>query len=229
VDGKPVLAIVLEVQLSEAARKRFTWPAYGAVLRSRFECDVVVLVVTPDASVARWASEPIRTGPGSVFTPLVVGPEAVPVVTDSGQAAAEPELAILSVMAHGQGEVERAVKIALAASEATQGLEEEQGLLYYGLIRAALSEAARKAFQMLPQGRRFFDEEQQKTFDRGRAEGEARGRAAAVLAVLAVLEARHIAVTTGQRDRIERCGDLSVLDLWLRKAATVADARELFE
>jgi hypothetical protein len=82
---------------------------------------------------------------------------------------------------------------------------------------------------MLPQGRRFFDEEQQKTFDRGRAEGEARGRAAAVLAVLAVLEARHIAVTTGQRDRIERCGDLSVLDLWLRKAATVADARELFE
>jgi hypothetical protein len=75
---------------------------------------------------------------------------------------------------------------------------------------------------MLPQGQRFFDEEQQKTFDRGRAEGRA-------AAVLAVLEARRIAVSAEQCARIEGCSDVSVLDRWLRRAATVADARELFE
>lgn len=44
-DGKPVLGIVLEVQLSAENRKRFVWPAYAATLRSRWECPVCVLVV----------------------------------------------------------------------------------------------------------------------------------------------------------------------------------------
>ncbi|WP_437808051.1 hypothetical protein [Sorangium sp. So ce1078] len=38
------------------------------------------------------------------LTPLVLGPEGVPVVTDAEQAMAAPEVVVLSAMAHGQGE-----------------------------------------------------------------------------------------------------------------------------
>jgi predicted transposase/invertase (TIGR01784 family) len=59
---------------------------------------------------------------------------------------------------------------------------------------------------------------------RGRAEGEARGRAAAILAVLA---ARQVPVGEEQRMRIGACTDLTLLDQWLSRAATVKDACEL--
>jgi hypothetical protein len=153
VDGKPVFAIAVEVQLARDERKRFTWPVYVTGLRARFECDATVLVVTPTMDVARWAAAPIELGPGGTLRPLVLGPDAVPVIVDESRAQADPELAILSVMAHGRGEVQRAVKIALAAVAGVE-LVSDRGLfvLYSDLIDAALSEAARKAFQMLPQG-----------------------------------------------------------------------------
>jgi predicted transposase/invertase (TIGR01784 family) len=59
---------------------------------------------------------------------------------------------------------------------------------------------------------------------RGRAEGEARGLAAAILAVLSV---RQLAVNEEQRARISTCTDLTLLNQWLVRAATVNDASEL--
>ena len=76
--AKPVLGIVVEVQLSADARKRRSWPAYVANLGSRLECDCVVLVVAPCEAVARWAAVPIHLGGGSFVQPLVLGPSAVP-------------------------------------------------------------------------------------------------------------------------------------------------------
>lgn len=58
----------------------------------------------------------------------------------------------------------------------------------------------------------------------GIAEGEARGRATAVLTVLA---ARQIVVSEDQRARIALCVDLALLEQWLERAATVKDASEL--
>ena len=54
-------------------------------LRARFECQAAVLVVTPSMDVARWAAEPVTLGPGSAFCPLVLGPDAVPVVRPSAR------------------------------------------------------------------------------------------------------------------------------------------------
>jgi hypothetical protein len=221
VDGKPVLAIIVEVQLSEKKRKRFTWPVYVAGARARFECPAVVLVVTSSEKVARWAARPIALGPGASLTPLVIGPKGVPVVTDSEEAASDPELAVLSVLAHGRGEPELAARIGLAAARASRGLDEERGLLYSSLIRSALSEAARKAFQMLPEGMQFFDDEMQKSYEKGRAASKA-------AAVIDVLEARGLAVSDAQRERILGCADLDMLTRFIRLAATVATTDELF-
>jgi hypothetical protein len=55
-------------------------------------------VVTPDPAVARWAGQPIDLGNG-IFVPRVIGPEGIPQVADHDQAAREPQLAVLSVVA----------------------------------------------------------------------------------------------------------------------------------
>jgi hypothetical protein len=226
VDGKPVLAIAVEVQLARDDRKRFTWPVYVAGLRARFECPAVVLVVTPAIDVARWAAEPIRLGPGSFFAALVLGPDSVPVVTDPARAEAAPELAVLSAMAHGRGDVDRAVQIALAAVAGAKLVQDRDiSVLYFDLIDAALSEAARKAFQMLPQGYEFQSELVRKSVEKGRSEGRAEEKAADVLDVL---DARGLTVTQPQRERILGCSDLELLKTWLRRAATVASSDELF-
>src|SRR6478609_8124957 len=106
VNDAPVLGIVVEVQLTPKPRKRFTWPLYLTALRAKLECDTCVLVIAPTIDVARWAAEPIAIGFNSVVAPLVVGPGGVPIVTDVERATRAPELAVLSVMAHGQGDVD---------------------------------------------------------------------------------------------------------------------------
>lgn len=102
-NGKPVLGIVVEAQLRRNRRKPFAWPAYVAGLRARIECPVCLLVVTPSEAVARWARRPIEMGGGNEFTPLVLCPSGVPVVDDAERARVDPELAVLSAMAHGRG------------------------------------------------------------------------------------------------------------------------------
>jgi hypothetical protein len=121
--------------------------------------------------------------------------------------------------------VKTAVQVALAATTAAHELDRDRWLLYFGLIRTALSEAARKAFQMHPQGTQFFDESQRGSYEKGRAEGIAMSKAADVLDVL---ETRGLTVSADQRDRILACSDLEVLKTWLRRAVVVASADELF-
>ena len=129
VDGKPVLGIIVEVQLQQDDRKRRTWPVYIAGLGARLECETCVLVVTPSESVAEWARTPIVVGPGSRCEPWVLGPSGVPVVRDVEVARRDPELAVLSVMAHGKGEPEVASSIGMAALSAALDLDEDRALL----------------------------------------------------------------------------------------------------
>ena len=88
---------------------------------------------------ARWAARPIDLGGGNQYTPLVIGPDGVPKLTDPGRARREPQLAVLSVMAHGRGELETAAAIGVAAAKAIHRLPEEQRVLYSLLIEANLS------------------------------------------------------------------------------------------
>ena len=237
VDGEPVLGIVVEVQLQPDERKRFSWPMYVASLRARFHCRCCLLIVTADNRTARWASERIDLGPGGTLCPLVLGPQGVPLVTDPQKAQRFPELAVMSVMAHGRGDVQTAVKIATLAAQAANAaetLDTDMQALYLDLIETALGEAARKAFEMIPETYKF----QGPTYLKGRTEGHTEGRTEGrtegqalgeAQAVLTVLEARGLAPTAEQRQRILACTDLEQLNTWVRKAVTLADVEELFE
>jgi hypothetical protein len=221
-DGEtPVLGVIVEVQGGIDDDKLWAWPAYATWTRRALRCDACVLVIAQTESVANWAARQIVIGPGNVFRPHVVRPSAVPVIEDVEEARKAVELAVLSSMSHGGGAVDTAVRVALAASTVAFELGRDDFLLYFGLIQRALGAEARKKFKMHPQGVRFFDESQQQSFDKGRA-SEKRAD------VLAVLEARGKSVTDAQRARIEACSDMAQLDRWLRLAATVTTADELF-
>lgn len=218
VDGKPVFGCIFEAQLQEDARKRFTWPMYAVGARARFECPFVVIVATPDSATARWAAQTVELGGGQCWTPFVIGPDGIPIITDAEQAQRAPELAVLSVMGHGCGDTETAVSIALAAAAA---VPEQHRTLYLALIESALSEAARKAFEMHPQTQKLMSTWERGSFEKGRAAEKAAD-------VLDVLDARGLTLSGEQRDRILACSDLEVLKTWLRRAAVVSSADELF-
>lgn len=96
---------------------------------------------------------------------------------------------------------------------------------------ASLNEAAKKALEelMLPPGYEPQSDIVRRWVAKGRAEGRAEGEAKGeAKAVLGFLEARGLVVTVTQRERILSCADADELQRWIRKAATVASADELF-
>jgi hypothetical protein len=242
VNDRPVFGAIVEAQLQVDPRKLYTWPLYAVAARARYECPFVVIVVTPDAATARWAARPIELGNTLAYRVHVIGPEGIPVVTETERARRELHLAMLSVMAHGQGDVATAVAIARAAAVAIEELPEDQRLVYWAIVENALGDAARKAFEMLPETQRYMSESQRRSYAegeakgeakgeaRGRAEGEAKGEADGMAkAVLQILAARALAVTEATRQRVLGCRELDTLVRWLDRALTVTAADQLFE
>lgn len=202
-DAAAVYGIVVEVQLREHHRKPFVWPAYVANLRARLECPVALLVVTPSTAVARWASQRVQMGGRHHFTPYVLGPSGVPEVTGEAQAVENPELAVLSAMAHGRDKnVERAVEIALAAQRASVGLDANRSKIYLDLIISSLGKAARQALKNMDARTYEYQSEFARRFiAQGREEGRSQGQAALVSRQLAV---RFGTLDSKTRARIQR-------------------------
>jgi hypothetical protein len=182
----PVLGIVIEVQLSIDDRKRFAWPVYVATLRARLQCPVCLLVLTDSERVARWAAKPIDLGGGNRFAARVVGPHGVPEITDEALARADPELAVLSTMAHGKSRnIHKSVQIACAAQRAVVSLDEERREMYFDVILASLSEAAKREFrEMHPMDPGYKYEYQSDFAIRYYTQGQADGRAQVILRIL---------------------------------------------
>lgn len=171
-NGKPVLCVIVEVQLSIDDGKRFAWPAYVATLRARWRCPVCLLVACRDKEVARWAGKPIFMGCTNVFMPQVLSPDDVPEIRDAASAVMDPELAILSAVAHGRGpNVTKAVQIATAAVGVSAKLDADRSRLYFDLVLESLSEAARTALQnMLPFKYEYQSDFAKRYVAQGRAE-----------------------------------------------------------
>ena len=177
-DGASVFGIVVEVQLSVDERKRFVWPAYVTNLRARLECPVCLLVVTASESVAKWAARRISIGGESQFVPYVLRPANVPEVVDPAEAHANPELAVLSAMAHGKDDdTERAARVAFAAQSVVVGLDADRSKLYFDLIVSSLSEAARQALKSMDAQKYEYQSDFARHYV---AEGEVSGRAALI-------------------------------------------------
>jgi hypothetical protein len=225
----PVRVVIIEVQLGIDPRKRFTWPDYSTGARAAHGCQVSLLVVAPDPDVAAWCSAPIEIGiPGFVLRPPVLGRTAVPVVTDPAEAARRPELAVLSAMAHGAGELGAA--IAAAVLPAIQGLDEERARFYGDLVYNALNDAARRALEAMMKGYEYQSDFAKKYVAQGEAQGEAKGEIMTrARDVLTVLRVRGIAVPEAARERILAQNDPARLEGWLEKAAIATSVADVVD
>jgi hypothetical protein len=224
-DDGPVGGVVLEIQRAADERKRLSWPCYVTVLRARLGREVCLLVVTPEESVARWAARPIALGGGNWFTPLVLGPAAVPQVSDEAIAQRDPELAVLSAMAHGGGlDATRAAAIAAAALGASATLDPDRSRLYCDLVLASLGEAARRELQTMDPAKYEFQSEFAKRYIAlGKEEGKAEGRADLVKRLLAL---RFGALTREATIRVSAAtiDELDAIGERLLTAATLDEA-----
>ena len=81
-------------------------------------------------------------------------------------------------------------------------------------------EAYRKVMDEIQQAREYGEAK----LAEGEIKGEIKGKVGAILAVLA---ARGIPVSTEVRTSIEACTDVATLDRWIARAATVASAEEI--
>ncbi|MCY0993320.1 hypothetical protein OV203_39655 [Nannocystis sp. ILAH1] len=226
---RPDEALVVEVQVERDPRKRWTWPLYVAGLRTRLNCPVTLVVVSLDRDVARWCAEPIDLGhQRNVLRPWVLGPEAVPAVTDLDRARELPELAVLSVAAHAdEPGVEQ---IALAALDASRELDDERGIHYPDFVVGLLGRAARLALEQLMATKKRWEpisDMFRKPWLEGIAEGEVKGRVAGKAElVLKQLQLKGFSLTDAQRQRVLDCRDEAVLETW---AARVLVATRLDE
>jgi hypothetical protein len=219
--GEPVLGIVVEVQLSADERKFFVWPVYVANLRARLKCPVCLLVVTADDATARWACKSIDMGGANRFAPLVLGPSGVPEVTDPAQALADPELAVLSAMAHGEdADTQKSVQIAVAAQLASLGLDEDRSKLYVDLVLNALSHAARRELQTMNPAKYEYQSDFAKRYV---AEGQWSGRAELIVELLTQ---RFGALTYAAKEQIAGASveELNAIGKRLLTAATLQEA-----
>ncbi|PCC71733.1 hypothetical protein SAMN02745121_03086 [Nannocystis exedens] len=224
---RPDEALVVEVQVERDPRKRWTWPVYVAGLRARLGCPVTLVVVSLDPEVARWCAEPIDLGRRrTTVHPWVLGPEAVPVVTDLERARELPELAVLSVAAHA--DEPGAEHIALVALEATRELDDQRGIFYPDFVVALLGRVARTALEklLMTTGRwePLSDMFRRPWLD-GIAEGEARGKASMLLKLL---QLRGFALGDEQRERVLACRDEAQLDAWAARVLTATRLDEVF-
>jgi hypothetical protein len=180
-----------------------------------------LLVVAPQHDVAAWCAEPIDTGiPGFVLTPPVLGRGAVPIITDPIEAARRPELAVLSAMAHGDGE--QGAAIAAAVLPAVRQLDDERARFYGDLVLNCLNEAARRALEAMMKGYEYQSDFAKKYYAQGRAEA----RAADVLTVLRV---RGVAVPDAARERILAEKDPARLERWHERAILVLSVADVID
>jgi len=220
--SRPLHAVILEAQLRPDDTKLATWPSYLTTHRERRGCDTCVLVLTPYRDVAAWARRPIRLGPGNPeFRVLVLGPDEAPVITDSAVAVANPLLAFISALTHGNDSDGPAVLA--AALDALATVDRSTAEVYFHLLHKALSAPRRQLLdEMIMLSRDLIADLPLPSFFRGLvASTEAR-------MVLGVAEARQIALTPEQRVTIEQCRDSERLETWLRRAATANSAADIF-
>jgi hypothetical protein len=233
-----------QVQRDEDPDKRYSWPVYVAVVRSKERCPTMVLVVAPDVDVAWWAAQPIDLGLGlGTLRPLVLGPASVPEVTDLEEAAREIELTVLSAVAHGNGP--NGVAVVKAALFALERLDREHAAVYFQILWNGLRAPMQRALEAMvmerqTEGSAKFPPFREALFERARREGELEGRREGELdglrqgkvdglreALLRLIGRTGIALSDGERARVQTCDDPATLEQWIENVLTAKTAADI--
>lgn len=199
-------ASVVELQLSIDPDKLVRWPYYTAGVHSIFRKKTWLVVITFDPKVAEWARRPIETFQHG-FTPLVIGPSEIPRITDPAQARKEPELAVLSAMAHARnaGGEEVALAALTSASELAHE-DEKRAKLLADMVFCVVNKNARKILEamMKAQGYEYQSDFARKYVAEGRREGREEGLAALRATLRTLCEALDLGWSDEREEQIAR-------------------------
>ena len=238
VGDPPTAAYVIEAQGAIKPSKRRAWLMYTAGLFARYGCPVMLVVIAPDPKVARWARRPIDLGfKRFILQPVVLGPDQIPVIRDLEAARRSPELAVLSVAAHGHEP--EAEHIAVAALGAARDLDSPRALLYADFIHALLGKVARAALEKLMNiedyeyqsdfARKYYFRGVRKGKAEGKREGKAEGKAEGIAeSLLTILTLKGLVPDVELRARVSACSDIPQLERWLAQALTATRLTDVF-
>ncbi|XXY48623.1 hypothetical protein WME91_52335 [Sorangium sp. So ce269] len=148
-------------------------------------------------------------------------PAASPSPTEAPRAPAEAEWAAVAPAGREQaGE-------GLLGFEAEKELDQREAMIHGDLhLDAGAGELVGELGRMMDPAEALIDREQARIEqERARAERAVGNLSAAILVILGV---RGVPTSEEARSRILRETDLDVLDRWLKRAATAAEAEDLF-
>lgn len=246
ISGAPLLAIVVESQGRDDPTKQFSWPIYVTVVRKVAGCKrAVLLVVCPDPVEAARCRRLISTGhPGFDLRPIVIDPHNTPDLE-----GASPYLVIFLATMHAIDlETERGTRQVLAAVRDATATVADRTTLVTIILKTA-SDAARTLLETMMSMTEWKDDfvegfvnegirkgilegiEQGITqgLEQGLTQGLEQGLAKARAEdVLKILDARHIELTSRQREEVATSTDLALLGLWFDRALTATAAADVF-
>jgi hypothetical protein len=225
--GRPVLAVIIEPQLRDSETKRYSWPVYITTARRVAKCPAAVLVVVcPDPGEAERCRQLIRTGhPGFDLVPIVIDSTAAP----GRDGAGGPYLTVFAASMGGiDMESEPGARRVLDAMASTEVSETDRLRMTTIILRLA-SDAARQILEAMMTTSEYAKTFVERIHDQGLAEGEAKGKAEGKAEdVLKLLDARRLAPSQEQRQRVASCTNPAQLDLWFDRAITAGTAAEVF-
>jgi hypothetical protein len=225
-DDRPRLAMVWEPQRSDDADKLRAWKLYTVELEKELDVPCVLFVYCPDPADAqsyrrmieadRLSSVPLR--------PVFVTPGDIPLITDVGQARANPAAAVFSALCHSRDpQIDR---IFPALSEALQTVGLNRATAHHDIVLAGLPMPARERWEsfMTVAAHQYHSELFRTLAAEHEAQGKAEGEADAVLTVL---DANGVPVPQPAREAILACTDIDQLKTWLRRAVKATSIEDV--
>ena len=225
--------IILEVQTSVDKDKLRTIPMSLELARERHRrASGDVVLVTAGAKVARWFDRhPFRyEGPlGTRRTLSVVRVDLARLPLRKLLDPKRPYLAVLAVAAHVKGPRAKALRVASKACELAAGRKTALRTEVVDAILQMLDAKLRRQLEEVMQREGFRTDWLQDAYVKGKAEGEAKGKAhEARAALLRVIAKRGFSLSPEMQARIDTQDDLHRLERWLEIAVTAASIAEVF-
>ncbi|MCT7356501.1 hypothetical protein N4P33_30810 [Streptomyces sp. 15-116A] len=227
--------LAVEAQGKKHPDKPSAWAYYAAHLWTKYKLPTALLVVCQDYATAKWAQQPVSSGPPQMPTltlqPLVAGPHNMPVITDPEEARADLVLASLAAITHATEPVINGILKALSTA-----LRDTPEAITDPIIEFTAQGLAKSPAKQLWRNLVAVDLSFYKSYiaeeirEEGREQGVELGHAErGAQDVLLVLERRGLDISEAVRSRITECHDPEILSHWLALAVTVPKAEDIFE
>ncbi|MBK8256154.1 MAG: hypothetical protein IPK82_26230 [Polyangiaceae bacterium] len=232
--------LACEVQNKVDPTKQRSWLLAAAVLTHVHGVMGDLVVITASRAVARWATK-VAVESGSIGTTLRLSPVVVYLGLKQAEALLDPafpELGLCAAWAMKHRHGPKAARVVERAIDLADGLpkplrKSQWRAIFDGLgekMRFRLREASMHP-DRVPESpatrklRLFLEANAER---RGRAEGEAKGRAKEVThALRIVLTQRGLKPTPAELAVINGCTDLTVLRMWLERSVTASSVAEV--